>query len=206
MPRPDYPPRRGAQDAGTFGARLRGERARGVVGHHVRDAVVRLPPGAPAVEAVVAAVALTDEGALYGVPVPNAAVPLSLALVEVPIRVRPDDRAALPREPGHAHEPVHHDPRADAPLPVGFEKVAAVVEVPPAVVVTKRVGVYGKRVVRRENRTAVLERSGWLGGRGNAQLVVLPLLSARRVVHVESAVVVGDLGRPERLEGVAGQG
>src|SRR3712207_1370972 len=89
---------------------------------------------------------------------------------------------------------------------IGVEEVAAVVEVPPSVVVAERVGIYRERVVGREHHTAVLERPGRTSGGGHAQPVALSLLPTRGVVHVERAVVVGDLRRPEGLERVVVQG
>src|SRR3712207_8642748 len=50
---------------------------------------------------------------------------------------------------------------------IGVEEVAAVVEVPPSVVVAERVGIHRERVVGREHHTAVLERPGRTRGGGD---------------------------------------
>jgi hypothetical protein len=72
-------------------------------------------------------------------------------------------RAALAREPGHAHQPIHHDTRTHAPFSVRVEKMVAVVKVSSSVLVMEGVGVYRKRVVGHEHRAAVLDRSGRVG-------------------------------------------
>src|SRR5215203_1099198 len=203
---PDYLSRSGAQELRPAGVSLGDERSQRVIRDDVGDAVVGFLPGAAAIEAVIGASALADEWTFHGVPVPHPPVPHPLPLVELPARVRPHNGRGFPREPGHTQEPVDHDPRADALASLGIQEVAAVVEVPLPVVLAERVGVYRERLLGREHHAAVLERPCGVGGGRHAQPVALPLTAARGVVHVERAVVVGYLRRPEGLEGVVVQG
>jgi hypothetical protein len=147
---------------------------------------------------VVAAVDLAHERALDRVPVPGAAVPRPLRLVEVPVGIWTDDRADVGRELRHAPEPVDDDPGADA---LALEEVAAEEEVPGAVVVAERVRVDRERV-RVEDDAAVAERAlRHVGGR-HPKPVPLALLLPHGVVEVEAAVIArGHLRRPVNLPG-----
>ena len=145
-----------------------------------------------------------------GVPIEGRVIHIHAAvgLVKRPIIARAHDDVAIPRQPGHVEQAIHHDGRARMLARRRIGEVARVEEIPLPVVIPEWERVYREAVgLAIHQLVAVVHvRPFRLAAGSNTQIKLLRFDTAHSVVEIVCALEEGGLGCPVFDAGIGRRG